>query len=139
MLQGWASSISSSIRPQDLTATVWPPIGLPEPGLITNEVTPPANASENPWSAGLIASSALIRAPTGLVSSLVSLPSQPMPSSCTPTWACDSTKPGSTQLPVASITSIPSGTSRPAPIALIRPSVTITVPPAMGSPVTGTT
>ena len=48
MLQGWASSISSTIRPHVFTATVWPPIGLPEPGLITTEVMPPASASEKP-------------------------------------------------------------------------------------------
>ncbi len=51
-----------------------------------------------PTSAGLIASSARMRAPFGSVISFVSLPAQPAPSSSMPTCACASMKPGSTQL-----------------------------------------
>ena len=58
-------------------ATVRPPIGLPEPGLTLAVVIPPASASSNPMSAGLMASNARTDAVTGSVSSLVSLPAQP--------------------------------------------------------------
>jgi hypothetical protein len=81
MLTGWRTSISSAVRPHDFTATVWPPIGLPEPGLTTTVVTPPASASRKPSSAGLMPSSARRRAPLGSVISLTSTPAQPSPSS----------------------------------------------------------
>ncbi len=139
MLHGWAKTISSTIRPQDLIATVCPPIGLPEPGLTTTEVTPPDSASRKPSSAGLIASRARKRAPTGSVISLVSWPAQPLPSSCTPTWPCASTKPGSTHWPAASITSAFLLILILLPISAITPSRIRTVPPSIGSPTTGTT
>ena len=138
-LAGDLITISSTIRPQVLIATVWPPIGLPLPGLTTHEVTPPASASAKPRSAGLIASSARSRAPTGWVISLTSSPAQPSPSSHTPRCACASMKPGSTHLPVASTTSTPLPTRTFEPTAAILPSVTSTVAFSIGSPSTGTT
>ncbi|MGE5132613.1 MAG: hypothetical protein ACM32E_06845 [Gemmatimonadota bacterium] len=48
-------------------------------------------------------------------------------------------RPGSTQRPPASTTSVPAGTGRPAPTPVIRPSSIRTVPFSIGSPVTGTT
>ncbi len=129
----------STVRPQHLRATVWPPMGLPEPGLTLTASTPPEIASRKPMSAGLIASRARTCAVTGSVISLVSWPAQPCASSCTPTCACASMKPGSTHDPVASMTGTPSGTASPAPTAAIVPSVTRTIPPSIAGPVTGTT
>ena len=91
--------MSSTVRPQHRIAAVWPPIGLPEPGLTFTASTPPAIASQKPMSAGLIASTTRTCACTGPVSSLVSLPAQPMPSSYAPRCVCASMKPGSTHFP----------------------------------------
>ena len=116
--------MSSTVRPQQCTATVCPPIGLPEPGVIPAVSTPPAIASRNPSSAGLIASSTRTWAWTGPVSSLVSWPAQPSPSSRAPRWVCASTSPGSTHLPDASTTSTPGGGLRSGPpTAAILPSM----------------
>ena len=121
-------------------ATVWPPIGLAEPGLTLTASTPPMMASRKPWSAGLIASSARTCAAFGSVRSLVSWPAQPSASSATPAWACASMKPGSTHFPVASTISVPEGAVKPGPsTAAIFPSRSRTVPPSIGSPSTGTT
>src|ERR1022692_735160 len=136
---GARSSISSTVRPQHLSATVWPPIGLPEPGLTLTASTPPLIASLKPRSAGLIASMARTFAVTGSVISLVSCPAQPCASSCTPTCPCASMNPGSTQAPAASMTRAAAGTGTSAPIATILPSATRTVPPSICSPTMGTT
>ena len=45
--------------------------------------------------------------------------------------------PGMTLIPVASITSAPAGTETPAPTASIFPSRITTVPPGIGSELTG--
>src|SRR5699024_9627630 len=74
-----------------------------------------------------------------LVVSLTSRPSHPSPSSCTPRWAWDSTKPGSTHFPLASWTATPSGMVMSRPRAAMTPSRTSTVPPSITSPSTGTT
>ncbi len=132
--------MSSTVSPQQRTATVWPPIGLPEPGVMPAASTPPASASRNPSSAGLIASSTRTWAWTGPVSSLVSWPAQPSPSSRAPRWVCASMKPGSTHLPVASTRAASAGGVKSGPAtAVIFPSVIRTVPPSIGSPSTGTT
>src|ERR1022692_4704650 len=136
---GSRSSISSTVRPQHLSATVWPPMGFPEPGLTLTASTPPVIASRKPRSAGLIASSARTCAVTGSVISLVSWPAHPSPSSCTPRCPCASMNPGSTQEPAASMTRTPGGTATSLPTATILPSCTSTVPPSTGSPVIGTT
>src|SRR5690606_27553290 len=131
--------MSTTVRPHVLTPTVRPPIGLPEPGLTTTLVTPPDSASSKPTSYGSMPSSARKRAPFGSVISLVSLPDQPSPSSCTPRWACASMKPGSTHPPAASTISASAGTSTSAPTAAIVARYSSTVPPSIGSPSTGTT
>ena len=83
---GERSTMSSTVSPQQRTATVWPPIGLPEPGVMPAGSTPPASASRNPSSAGSIASSTRTWAWTSPVSSFVSWPAQPSPSSRAPRW-----------------------------------------------------
>src|SRR5438045_2601562 len=133
-------TISSTVRPQHLIATVWPPIGLAEPGLTLTASTPPPMASLRPRSAGLIPSTARSCGETGSVRSLVSWPAQPSDSSARPAWACASMKPGSTHLPVTSTISAPAGTVNPGPsTAAIFPSRSRTVPPSTGSPSIGTT
>ena len=126
------------MRPWVCTATVSPPIGLPDPGLTLTVVMPPDSASAKARSAGLIASRARTPAVTGSVSSLVSLPAQPSASSCSPTWVCASMNPGSSHWPAASITVAPAGTVIFEPSATILPSLTRTIP-WNGSPSMGTT
>jgi len=45
MPDGWRSAIWSTVLPQHFTATVCPPIGLPDPGLTLTASTPPLIAS----------------------------------------------------------------------------------------------
>lgn len=133
---------SSTVRPpQVLIATVRPPIGFPDPGFTTAEVTPPTSASRKPSSSMAIASIARSAEPFGSVISLTSSPAQPSPSSRTPMWACASTNPGSTHWPVASTTGTPSGTATSAvgPTAVMMPFSISTVPSWMGGAATGTT
>ena len=66
---------SSTVRPPHvLSATDCPPIGLPDPGLTTTDVTPPLSASRKPSSSMLMASMARTAAALGVVISLVSFP-----------------------------------------------------------------
>src|SRR5262249_52384357 len=137
---GERSPMSPPVRPQQGMAPVGPPIGLPEPGLTFTASTPPAIASRKPSSAGLIASMIRTWACTGPVSSLVSEPAQPSPSSYAPRWVCASMKPGSTHFPAASTVSASGGGRYPGPAtAAIWPSASSTVPFSMGSVSMGTT
>ena len=71
-----------------------PPTTFALPGSTTAVVTPCAAVSSSPSSSGLIPSSARTWGVTGSVLSLVSLPSQPTPSSWTPRCVWASSIPG---------------------------------------------
>ena len=45
---GERSTMSSTVSPQQRTATVWPPIGLPEPGVMPAASTPPPTRRGTP-------------------------------------------------------------------------------------------
>ena len=136
-MPAWAKYMFSTVPPRDLTRTAWPLLGLRLPVVMFWVVIPEANASAKAGSPESSPSIARTWALIGTESSLLLAPVAGMLSTLNPVWEWLSTIPGMTLIPVASITSAPAGTGMPAPTASIFPPRITTVPPGIGSELTG--
>ncbi len=133
---GDSSAVSPGKPAASRTTAGCPPMTFARPG-VTSAVVMPAITSRRTWrSKGLNPS---ITSSCGVLASDSSSGGPSRRSSVRPTLVWASTRPGSTQLPVASITVAPAGTARFAPTAVIFPSAMSTVPLSMAAPLTGTT
>ena len=97
-------------------------------------VTPAASARVKPGSCGHTECIAHTSAVFGSVDSFVSLVEEIEGDGETPRCECVSMIPGVTNLPLASITSVPAGTSRFRPTSMILPPRMRRSPPSISSP-----